>query len=61
MTDKLYSAKEAAERMAVSTRTVRRLTHSGDLGFIVVRGSYRYSEREIARYLRSRERRARAA
>lgn len=61
MTDQLYTEKEAGERMTVSDRTVRRLRTSGQLGFVMVGGCIRYSEKEIARYLRSRERRARAA
>lgn len=57
----LYTEKEVADLLAVSVRTVRRLKRSGQLGYFMVEGSTRYSEEQIARYLKSRERRARAA
>lgn len=59
--NQLYTEKDVAAMLAVSVRTVRRLKNTGELGYVKVGGSTRYSEKEIARYLRSRERRARAA
>lgn len=57
MTDPLLTTADVADRLQVSETTVKRMKRRGDLAYVKVGWSTRYTEREISRYLRSRERR----
>lgn len=48
----LLPLRRAAERLAVSERTVERLVSRGDLATVTVRRARRISDAEIDRYIR---------
>jgi excisionase family DNA binding protein len=49
----LFTYKQAAERLGVSTRTIERLVSEGRIAYAKVRGSRRISDDAIAAYVKS--------
>lgn len=47
----VLTVEEVAEVLQVSTKTVYRLLHDGDLPYVQVRGSYRVTSTALAEYL----------
>lgn len=53
MTVYLLTEKEAAARLSISPRTLRKLRQDGELHYIRVRSSIRYSPDDLDRYVES--------
>ena len=52
--DPLLTEAEAAERLALCRRTVRKLRQRGELEFILIGGSIRYSVSDLVRFIDER-------
>ena len=53
---KLYTESEAADRLRVCSRTLRKARQTGDLPFVRIGRSIRYSDSDLAQFIeRSRE------
>ena len=57
----LYTMTEAARKLAVTTQTLYRLYHKGQMAFVKVGTGTRISADELARYIQEHSRRGTAA
>lgn len=58
--DGLLNATEVAQRLCVSPSTVNRLARAGDITFVEVRGTRRFSSRAVERFLSRQTRTAKS-
>ncbi|MDP2605766.1 MAG: helix-turn-helix domain-containing protein [Deltaproteobacteria bacterium] len=57
---RLLTLNEAAELLQVSTRTLQRMIHSGDMPALKVGGQWRVREAQLRQWVENREGSARA-
>jgi len=57
---RLLTLNEAAELLQVSTRTLQRMIHSGEMPALKVGGQWRVREAQLRRWVENREGSARA-